>query len=456
MNGRDIVGLGFRNLLRRKTRTILAITGVVIGISAVVLMLSIGVALQKGTEETVASWGNLHMITVYQSSGGQGVMIRPGGGGVAVESGGQKEAAKLDDKAIVAIEKIPHVTAVSPWEDEYLTFVIGKLRTSMSVVGLSPEMMERFNYALDRGRLLQVGDKNAVVFGSMTPSGFYNPKKTWGANWNSDQTQVDVITDKIMACASWDYGLPPNQQSQDDNKIVYKEYEFKGVGLLANTEDYETAYNVYIPISTLRKISEERAKSEKRQYDKSAGYRQARVYVEDITKIKQISDSIRDMGFQTSSLNDALEMMQKQARTTQMILAGIGAISLLVAALGITNTMIMSIYERTKEIGIMKVIGADLPDIGKLFLVEAAIIGLLGGIAGVGISYLISTLMNTVLRPFLSGILGDMGSEGSMSVIPLWLPLAALGFATLIGVASGYFPARRAMRLSALESIRNE
>ncbi|MFA7463280.1 MAG: FtsX-like permease family protein, partial [Anaerovoracaceae bacterium] len=136
---------------------------------------------------------------------------------------------------------------------------------------------------------------------------------------------------------------------------------------------------------------------------------------------------------------------------------GIGAISLLVAALGIANTMIMSIYERTKEIGVMKVIGANLRDIRKMFLLEAGMIGFLGGLVGLVFSYAISLMLNTVLLPFMQSFLGSMGSNGSVvSVIPFWVSGSALLFATFIGLASGYYPAQRAMNLSALEGLKNE
>jgi ABC-type antimicrobial peptide transport system permease subunit len=114
----------------------------------------------------------------------------------------------------------------------------------------------------------------------------------------------------------------------------------------------------------------------------------------------------------------------------------------------------MSIYERTKEIGIMKVIGANLPDIRKLFLVEAAFIGFAGGLVGIGLSYAVSAVMNTALSTLISNALG--GGAENISLIPLWLPLASLAFSTVIGVLAGYSPARRAMNLSALESLRNE
>jgi len=125
-----------------------------------------------------------------------------------------------------------------------------------------------------------------------------------------------------------------------------------------------------------------------------------------------------------------------------------------VAALGITNTMIMSIYERTREIGIMKVIGAALKDIKRLFLFEAGMIGFLGGIMGIGISYLLSLLLNALSAN--AGYYMGMGGEVKISVIPLWLVFAVIGLSTLVGLVSGYYPARRAMKLSALEAIKTE
>lgn len=115
----------------------------------------------------------------------------------------------------------------------------------------------------------------------------------------------------------------------------------------------------------------------------------------------------------------------------------------------------MSIYERTKEIGVMKVIGANLPDIRRMFLLEAGLIGFFGGLVGVIISFLLSFLMNTVLSGVISGILGGMDAS-RISIIPWWMAVSGLLFATIIGVVSGYSPARRAMKLSALESLRNE
>ena len=170
--------------------------------------------------------------------------------------------------------------------------------------------------------------------------------------------------------------------------------------------------------------------------------------------VQEVQKQIKEMGYEAYSLNDELESMKKQAAVIQAVLGGIGAVSLLVAAIGITNTMVMSIYERTKEIGVMKVIGASLKDIKRLFLFESALIGLTGGVFGVGFSYLISFLINKFSGQFGQAI-GAYGAT-KISIIPIWLIFAAMAFSALIGIMSGYFPARRAMNLSALEAIRTE
>ena len=207
-------------------------------------------------------------------------------------------------------------------------------------------------------------------------------------------------------------------------------------------------------IDTVKKINEETAKAESNYRNNKKEYQNAQVYVEDMDSVKLVSQTIKDMGFQTFGLIDMLDELKKTSNMIQAVLGGIGAISMLVAALGISNTMIMSIYERTKEIGIMKVIGANIRDIKYLFLFEAAFIGFVGGMVGLGLSYGLSSILNTVLGASFGA---SMGLEGStISIIPWWLSLSTLAFSTIIGVLAGYIPAKRAMRLSALESLRNE
>ena len=142
--------------------------------------------------------------------------------------------------------------------------------------------------------------------------------------------------------------------------------------------------------------------------------------------------------------------MSKQARLIQLVLGGLGAISLFVAALGITNTMIMSIYERTREIGVMKVLGCRLNDIRMMFLLEAGGIGFLGGVVGILFSYFLSFILNLVTSALVEGM------SMKISVIPFWLVLLGMGFAIGVGLIAGFSPANRAVKISPLAAIRQE
>ena len=184
-------------------------------------------------------------------------------------------------------------------------------------------------------------------------------------------------------------------------------------------------------------------------------YENVVVDVDKMENIDGVLQTIQDLGFQAHNNAEYIQSMQQQSKTTQMVLGGIGAVSLFVAAIGIANTMMMSIYERTKEIGVLKVLGCAMGNIRTLFLMEAAFIGFIGGLVGIILSYGISVLINQ----FAGKLMGDyyyMGADSSISYIPSWLVLAALGFAVMIGIVSGFIPALRAMKLSPLAAIRNE
>ena len=157
------------------------------------------------------------------------------------------------------------------------------------------------------------------------------------------------------------------------------------------------------------------------------------------------------MGYQVNSQMDFLESSRQQSNMVQAVLGGIGAVSLFVAAIGIANTMMMSIYERTKEIGVMKVLGCDMGNIRNMFLIESGFIGFMGGTIGVALSYGVSAIVNRFVNMSQS-----MGLSGDLSRIPPWLSMAAIGFAVFVGMAAGFMPAVRAMKLSPLAAIRNE
>ncbi len=455
MNSRDLISMSFRNLMRRKTRAFLTVLGVVIGTASIVIMLSLGLAMEKSFKEQLSQMGSLNIIQVYTMYGGYG------------DTQQTTQPARLDEDAVSAFKTIPGVQAVMAQKHSYMKVVSGRMVGGVSIIGIDPEIMEDFDFKAEEGRLLLSSDKNAIVFGKMVAFNFYNPRSRGDQNMmgrmyfrgGPDEPEpeppVDLLSGKLMISTDHNYG-EPRRSNPDPSYKPPEPHEAKGVGLLEQSNN-EKDYNAYMNLKVLEEIIKEDQRSTGQRPSRDGQedqYSAIQVKAQDINQVEAIQQQIKDMGYQTSSLSDILESMQKQSRTMMAILGAIGAVSLLVAAIGIANTMMMSIYERTREIGIIKVLGADIADLRKLFLLEAAMIGFGGGVIGIVLSYLISFGLNKGFAHFAGQF--SPGGVGQMSVILPQLALAAVLFATLIGIISGYLPARRAMNLSALEAIRNE
>ncbi len=449
MSNRDLILMGFGNLLRRKTRSVLTVLGVIIGTCSIVVMLSLGFAMDRGFQEQLAYMGDLTIIDV-NNYGGYDMGMMGGSSG----SGSQ---TKLDEQAVARFRQIPNVKAVMPQRSAYMKMAAGRYVGHVNIMGVDPEVMEAFGFEVEMGRLLQASDKDTMVFGRSVAYNFYNPRmnnqnRYYGGMNGDTPPPVDVLTAKLTMTSDMQYGETRNRYDDGNDGPAPKIYDIRGVGILAQSNS-EKDYNAYMNRDSLEKILEEQQRQNRNDRGRvdNSQYERVQVKVNRIEDVEAVQETIKAMGHQTYSLTDILTSMKETSRMIQMILGGIGAISLLVAAIGITNTMIMSIYERTREIGVMKVIGARLTDIRKLFLIEAGLIGFAGGLLGVGISYLISMGLNRIGASFMGP-----DSITKMSVIPFQLALMAIGFSTLIGIIAGYSPARRAMKLSALEAIRNE
>lgn len=248
-----------------------------------------------------------------------------------------------------------------------------------------------------------------------------------------------------------------------------KKVQLKVSGITAGTDsDYtEFSYNCYADIDSLKTFLKKNYTENQvipgQPTDKSGKpyrdlkYSQFVVTVDDSSNVEDVLQEIQDMGYYGETNKEWIEETEKQFMIIEAVLGGIGAVAMLVAAISIANTMTMSTYERTKEIGVMKVLGCGLGNIRSMFLAEAAFIGFLGGIAGVVLSYVLSVVLNRFVAPnFMADMIADYGSDVNISSIPLWLVGLAIVFSTLIGMIAGFFPAQRATKLSPLAAIRNE
>jgi ABC-type antimicrobial peptide transport system permease subunit len=450
MSSFDLISMAIRNLWKRKLRTFLTVLGVVIGTASIIVMVSLGIGMSESFEDQISQWGDIKAIQINKSSQNNSKVI-------------------LDDKAINRFMSIEGVETATPIIEMNLKFLVGKNVANINVRGLNPASMEALGYNVSEGRLLHEGDTLSIVFGSEVSRRFYNPKTSSRNRRRNSSTKptVDLMKDKIQMSYDRSFGekksvkLPTENINKTPTKAV-EPYKVTAVGILESSDNYEVSNCSYMPIEQVKKLKKEQEKFEKSQYggasgqaNTQTGYDTAIVKCIDIEHVQQIQQQLKDMGYEAYSLSDELTAMKNTSASLQGLLGAIGAVSLFVAAIGITNTMVMSIYERTREIGVMKVIGAALKDIKRLFLVEAALIGFIGGLFGVAVSLLISMLLNSSGMQLLGGMLG-MGGTSKLSSIPAWLCLASLIFSALVGILSGYFPAKRAMNLSAISAIRTE
>jgi putative ABC transport system permease protein len=190
-----------------------------------------------------------------------------------------------------------------------------------------------------------------------------------------------------------------------------------------------------------------------RMRDGRLGYSTVSVKLESLRDLERVKFRVGDMGYTTFALADQFEQVTKGFYFMDMILAAVGMIAIVVAALGIVNTMVMSILERFREIGVMKAVGAGDGDIKRIFFFESGTIGLLGGAAGCVLGWAVSVLINRVVNYYLA-------RQGMPYIdyfaFPFWIFLGAVSFSLLVSLVSGIYPARRAARVDPVVALRHD
>jgi putative ABC transport system permease protein len=423
----QLAGLAVHNLMRARARLAMTAGGVLVGTAAVTILIALTIGLQRSAESGIGSSTALTSINVYV--------------GYNPSQDVDAEIPRLSPAVVRQFWDIPDVVAVIPTTYFYGgELLVGDLRGGAQLLGIDPRLLPYLGVAAAEGDLAIAPGE--VVVGAAVGDNFFDPESEEGFT----PVRVDLMTQ------------PPtlryfSMQGEED------ELDLAVNGVLAPGSNYD--YTIFLPIEQVIELN---TAINGQEFDpETFVYDQVEVRASSRETVMQVSDAIKAMGFGAGGMGEYLNQINGFFTTMRVVLGGVGGVALLVAAFGVANTMTMAILERTREIGLMKAVGARDRDILTVFLCEAALVGLVGGVAGMGVSLLLQGVINEALRNAPQGEGGsyflpiDPTQLGDgLVIIPPELALFTLGLATLVGIAAGLLPALRAARMTTVVALKTE
>jgi putative ABC transport system permease protein len=448
MRLRELLNLVMGNLLRMRTRVAMTAAGVAIGTAAVVVLMSLGAGLQRQATLNLASGTALTEVRVMGAWEGMGPATEgPPTGGTTTRRSSRDQRPRLDDRVIAEIAEIPGVELVTPVETLRTPgeFTLGAYRGYASLWGVEPVYLDALpvmsgTLTLNRGE---------VVVGARIAESFQDPAMQ-GRPRSPDEEPLVTNADLLGATIK----IPVQRINREDGSAVQQALQLKVVGIL-RPSGWRNDYALYMSLRDA--VQYNSWMGGQRRDPGREGYPELLVRTSTMRDTLSVEEAVSDLGFMVYSERQQVEQSNAFFASLQAIMGGIGAVALLVAAFGIANTMLMAVYERTREIGLLKAIGASNRDVMSIFLGESGAIGLIGGAAGIVLGLLVNGVLNIVGLSSIANQMGTRPDAGlSVAYMPLWLPLFALGFSVVIGLISGAYPSNRAAGLSPLSALKYE
>lgn len=397
-----IVKLAIKSLVANKLRSFLAMLGIIIGVSAVISLLSLGAGAQKQITEQVSSMGT-NILSIRPGS-------RNSGGGVRSSN---DRSLKLEDAEAIVTE-IPEVESVSPVASSNYQIKYFNKNTSSSVNGVASTYFSIRNIKIDKGRLFNSNESESTMRLAVIGS----------------QVQEDL------------FGL----SDAVDETIKIKGINFKVIGTLEKKGDGMSSpdANIYVPYNVAMKqlIGTENPRSVDVKGFEGSDMTDVEEKIKTLLRKKhQLSEGAED-DFMIFNMAEIIKQSETFTQIFTFLLGGIAGISLIVGGIGIMNIMLVTVTERTREIGIRKAIGAKEKDILRQFLIESVVMTTSGGLIGILFGYSISKLIG-IFVPF-------------PPIVTMTSIIISISFSTIVGIFFGYYPAKRAAKLDPIEALRYE
>ncbi len=416
MTFRDVLSSAWHNVGRRRARTVLAAVGVTIGIVVLVTMLSLGIGIRR------------EMLKQFEQVGLDWATVLPGGRQGSGVAAVKPPAHPLTAAQVAEWEKRPDVvqvrTHISLPGSDYTWMRYGQtaLPVSLPDSGINAAGPFSRQVGFIAGEELPPGCRGQIVLGQDIVSrlGVQPPTALLGQAVTielhaprGESTSFSFTVTGITDAPYWDIRMCP----QDREKL--KEWWFNQTDLL-----------------------------------QSYGYDSVDLRTHSMEEATALADELGAQGFDVRTTQAQFDMVRRGMLIMEAMLSSIGLLALLIAGIGIANTMVMAIYERTPEIGLLKALGASRGQIRALFLVEAALIGLFGALAGLAIGWLLGVALNRLALVFFQW--QNVPVSGTFFVTSPGLVLLALCFGTLVGTVAGLIPAARAGRMDPVRALRAE
>ena len=469
MKIQDLTELALRNLRESLLRNSLTTVGISVGVASLVAMLSLGIGLQQLASRRLVKSGLFDTVVVTSRRD-----LRGTGRERDQERNGPTpgESRVLDESARLEIEHLPNVLEAYP-DIRFITELRYDDKPHLTMISALPSSA-RSNDAFEAmpGSFFSSDTAPEVILQKTFAEELLGKTPPRGADELNVADLAKPLLGKELTMRYAQRAPSPAPPSGADSanaadgdlagaaySVISREQKLKIVGVAdLDPESMRgpTRAKVFLPLklaeslhvmqpTDLREIS--RAASDQPVYSSIS------VRVKNPTQVQVVEDAIKKMGFTTFSLLDASQSLRTFFKVLDLFLLIFGSLALAVASIGIVNTLVMAILERRREIGIMKAIGASDGDVKKLFFAEAGAMGILGGIAGVGLGWAIGRIINFATNIYLRR---ESLTPDTFWSVPWWLVVLAIGFSLLVSLVSGLYPAGRAAKLDPVQALRYE